>query len=111
MNNSTELTIEQSQEILKTIKWLPLGTVVRVDDSDQKVMIIGRIQQDRNNPDIKYEYSAVLYPQGLVNPKENYMFNLNQVRQIYYLGFSNNDNVIFEEHMNQYLEDNNIVYD
>ncbi|MDE5984355.1 MAG: DUF4176 domain-containing protein [Eubacterium sp.] len=108
--NNEELTIEESNEILNTVKWLPLGTVVSLEGSEQKAMIIGRIQQDRNNPDVKFEYTAVLYPQGLVNPKENYMFNLSQVKRIYFLGFSNEENEIFEKQMDQYLEDNNIVY-
>lgn len=108
--DSSELTVEQSNEILRTIDWLPLGTVVSVDDSGQKVMIIGRIQQDANHPENKCEYSAVLYPQGLLNPEENYMFNFSQVKQIHFLGFSNEDNEMFEKQLDQYIEENNIVY-
>lgn len=108
--NNQELTAEESDELLNKINWLPLGTIVSLEGSDQKAMIIGRIQQDINNPDVKFEYTAVLYPQGLVNPKENYMFNLSQVKRIYFLGFSNEENEIFEKQMDQYLEDNNIVY-
>lgn len=111
MNNSMELTEEQSQEILDTIDWLPLGTIVSVDDSGQKLMIIGRMQQDKNNTDAKYAYGAVLYPQGLLNPKENYMFNLSKVKRIYYLGFSNDENKVFEEQLNQLMAENNISYD
>ena len=109
--NNQELTIEESDEILSKIDWLPLGTIVSLDGSEQKAMIIGRVQKDINNPDVQFEYTAVLYPQGLVNPKENYMFNLSQVKRIHFLGFSNEENEAFEKQMNQYIEENNIVYD
>lgn len=109
--NSSELTIEESNEILKSVEWLPLGTIVGVDDSDQKIMIIGRNQRDGYNPDISYEYSAVLYPQGLMNPEENLLLNLNQVKRIYYLGYSDNQNKQFEDFLNEYVKENNISFD
>ncbi len=109
--NCNELSLEQSNELLETIDWLPLGSVVRVDDSEQKIMIIGRNQRDAYDPNISYEYSAVLYPQGLMNPEENLLLNLNQVKQIYYLGYSDNQNKQFEEFLNEYIKENNISFD
>ena len=108
--NNQELTVEESNEMLSKIDWLPLGTIVSLDGSEQKAMIIGRVQKDINNPNVQFEYTAVLYPQGLVNPKENYMFNLSQVKRIYFLGFSNEENEAFEKQLNQYIEENNISY-
>ena len=109
--DSSELTLEESNKVLETIEWLPLGTIVSVDDSNQKIMIIGRNQRDSNNPDISYEYSAVLYPQGLIDPKENLLLNLNQVKQIYYLGYSDDNNKQFEEFLNEYVKENNISFE
>ncbi|MDE6469858.1 MAG: DUF4176 domain-containing protein [Eubacterium sp.] len=109
--NSLELTVEQSNELLETIDWLPLGTVVSVDDSGQKIMIVGRNQRDAYNPNVSYEYSAVFYPQGLMNPEENMLLNLNQVKQIHYLGYSDNQNKQFEEFLNDYVKENNISFD
>lgn len=108
--NCNELSLEQSNELLETIDWLPLGSVVRVDESEQKVMIIGRIQNDANNPENKFEYSAVLYPQGLYNPENNYLFNFNQIKQIYFLGYSSEDNKIWEKNMSEYVKENNIIF-
>jgi len=40
----------------------------------QKVMIVGRVQYDAGNPGIIYDYSGVYYPQGLIDPQKNLLF-------------------------------------
>ena len=34
-----------------------------------------------------YGNSAVLYPEGYLDPSETYLFNKNQISRVYYLGY------------------------
>ena len=81
-----ELTEKQSNSLLKSSEYLPIGTVVTVGDGDKKLMIIGLLQVKAEDNQT-YDYSAVLYPEGYLDPSETYLFNKNQISRIYYLGY------------------------
>ena len=43
---------------------LPLGSIVTLDDSDQKLMIFGILQSNGLEDGDQYDYIAVPYPMG-----------------------------------------------
>lgn len=88
---SKEITAEQSKEILLKLDSLPIGTVVLLKESSRKVMIIGVLQFNGADQSVLYDYSGVLYPEGLIDPKNNYLFNKAQIERIYYLGYHNEE--------------------
>lgn len=59
------------KEALRNI--LPLGSVITLKKGRKKLMIIGRIQEERSSG-ILYDYAAVLYPEGILDASELYMF-------------------------------------
>lgn len=81
-----ELDETQSDDLLKSPEYLPVGTVVTVADGTKKLMIIGLLQVKAED-NKTYDYSAVLYPEGYYNPAETYLFNKNQISRIYHLGY------------------------
>lgn len=81
-----ELSERQSNKLLESDEYLPIGTVVTVGDGNKKLMIIGLLQTKAENNQT-YDYSAVLYPEGYISPTETYLFNKNQISRIHYLGY------------------------
>ncbi|MBM7643795.1 DUF4176 domain-containing protein [Streptococcus loxodontisalivarius] len=70
-----------------SIKILPLGSVVRLNDGDIKVMVIGRYPLYENKGEVGYfDYAACIYPTGL-NSEENYFFNEEDIAEIFFEGY------------------------
>ena len=53
-------------------KYLPLGSVVTLKESERKMLIIGRSQVCN---DVLYDYSACLFPEGYLGKDQLYVFN------------------------------------
>lgn len=72
-------------------KILPIGTVVLLNGGVKKLMIVGIKQADSEKPDITYDYSGVLYPEGYVGNKSFFLFNHSDINDIIYNGYVNNE--------------------
>ena len=103
MNGQMTITDAKSKSILSCKDFLPIGSVVQLKGVDKKIMIIGILQCDINNNTDIYDYSGVLYPRGLIDPDNNYLFNKQQIQRIYYMGYHNEEQNILQEKINDYL--------
>lgn len=65
---------------------LPIGSVVTLQGGTKKVMIVGRFQ---HNPadNRQYAYSAVYYPEGMLNTNELFLFDQEDILGIYFQGY------------------------
>ena len=84
---SKELTSQQSQELLASKSFLPIGTIVVLKNSNQKEMIVGVLQYEGNDKSKMYDYAAVLYPVGSTSSPDDYAFDKSQIQRVYYLGY------------------------
>ena len=67
---------------------LPIGSVVKLVGSDQKISIVGRGQLYNHEGIIGYfDYSAILYPQGIISEKEFHFFNHEDIEEIIFEGY------------------------
>lgn len=64
---------------------LPNGSVVLLRGGTKRVMIVGRIQRQTDTGKI-WDYSACLYPEGIIDPQELFMFNNEDVDRLYFVG-------------------------
>ena len=64
---------------------LPIGTVVTVKGGEKRLMIVGRIQ-NHDDTNTVYDYSAVLYPEGVIDSQHFYLFNHEEIECLYYIG-------------------------
>lgn len=90
------------------MKILPIGTVVTLNNGEQKLMIISRFPLYNNEGEIGYfDYAGCLYPQGQVN-QENYFFNEGDIQEIHFTGYVSEE----EEQLKAKFEDEmgNIKY-
>ena len=90
------------KEALRNI--LPLGSVITLKKGRKKLMIIGRIQQERSSG-ILYDYAAVLYPEGILDASELYMFQGEDIDRIYHVGLQEEEEFAFRSYMEQKLKE------
>lgn len=79
------------------MKYLPIGSVVTLKNSYERLIIIGVNQKSSKDGKV-YDYAACLYPYGYVNGDELFLFNNDKVKKIYFKGF-------FDVEMKDYYED------
>ncbi|WP_281714057.1 DUF4176 domain-containing protein [Allobaculum stercoricanis] len=70
--------------------FLPLGTIVTLKGGSKRVMIVGRLQQETNNQMI-YDYSAVCWPEGMIDSKQVYLFNHEDLAMIWFIGYQDQE--------------------
>ena len=59
-------------------------------------MIYGRKQRDADT-DIIWDYVACLYPEGNISTQQMYLFNHDQIDQVYFIGFQDREELKFAE--------------
>ena len=83
--------------------FLSLGSVVKVRGTDQLLMIYGRLQKSASTGAI-YDYLACEYPSGSNNPSQGYLFNDEDIQEIFYIGFQDVDEFNYKLVLEDYLE-------
>ncbi len=85
--------------------YLPLGSVVLLNNGVQKVMIIGRaLNVNRGGKEFYFDYGGVLHPQGLINNEMAY-FNHEDVNTVYFTGYNDEGIRDLTEVINNYVEE------
>ena len=64
---------------------LPLGSVITLKEGSKRLMITGRVQNQIGSKDV-YDYAAVLWPEGVIDSKHFYLFNQEDIDQLFYIG-------------------------
>lgn len=100
-NMSGEISSDESAVLLSQPEFLPIGTVVTLENEEHKVMIIGVLQFESEDRSVLYDYSGVLYPEGLLDSKEDYLFNKEDIEEIHYLGYNSEE----QEEIQKYIEE------
>ena len=86
------------------IAYLPLGSVVLIKGGVKKTMIIARGLAVSVPPSVKvFDYAGCLYPEGLIGDQVVY-FNHADIAKVVFEGFSDDDNAIMVENINDWLE-------
>ncbi|GLG91566.1 DUF4176 domain-containing protein [Sellimonas catena] len=74
---------------------LPIGSIVLLKDGEKKLMIIGIMQNDAGNTSKTYDYLGVLYPEGHIGEGFQYLFNHEDINEIFFRGFEDNERTEF----------------
>lgn len=77
-------------------KFLPIGSVVLLKGATKKLMITGFCMADKNNNQQKYDYCGCLFPEGIMDTDKMALFNHQQIDKIFYLGYSNEEEIKFK---------------
>lgn len=68
------------------IYYLPIGTVIKLKEVEQPLIIIG-YGGKLDNSEERYDYIAYGYPVGFTSSKQNYVFNISKIEKILCLGY------------------------
>lgn len=91
---------------MERIEYVPLGSVVLLKDTTQKLMIIARAINVKSGDDtVFFDYGAVLYPDGLTSDHMAY-FNHDGINKVVFEGFNDVENQNVVDTINNYLNAN-----
>ena len=80
---------------------LPIGSVVLLEEGKKKLMITG-VKQTDNETKIEYDYIGVLYPEGSLGEKGQFLFNHKDIKEITFKGFEDDERARFLEYLAEY---------
>ena len=81
---------------------LPIGSVVLLHNGKKKVMIIGVVQKDKKEV---YDYLGLLYPEGNLGPKSKVLFNHENIDEVFFRGYENEERSEFINYLTDYYKE------
>lgn len=89
-------------------KYLPIGSVVMLKGAEVPLMVTGFCPAPLENPRYAYDYCGCIYPFGFLTPDTIAMFNHDQIEEILFVGFENENEAAFKKDMIDILKENNL---
>ena len=80
-------------------KFLPIGSVVLLKGSTKRVMIVG-VKQKQADGDKVWDYSGCLFPEGILNAEQLYLFDGEQIERLYFVGLQDGESLEFLRRLN-----------
>lgn len=84
-------------------KYLPIGSVVILKEAKKRVMITGYCAVDNDNPEKVFDYSACLFPEGILSSSQLGLFNHEQIDKIIFLGLEDEEVTAFTSKIKEAL--------
>ena len=85
-------------------KILPIGSIVLLKDGEKKLMISGIMQSD-GGVGKQYDYLGLLYPEGHLGGQFQFLFNHEEIAQIVFRGYEDDERKLFLEKLSSFYED------
>lgn len=83
-------------------KILPIGSIISLYNNNTKLMIVGYLQKTSDSKKI-WDYSAVIYENGFSSPNRMVVFDKIQIERVYYVGYTNLENIEFLKEVEEHL--------
>lgn len=81
-------------------KYLPIGTVVLLKGGKKRAMITGFCSVAQENQEKIYDYSGCVYPEGYLSSNQVCLFDHDQIEEIFFVGFEDEEEKAFKEKLN-----------
>lgn len=88
-------------------KYLPLGSVVLLENGTKRLMITGFCVVPNDDKTKVYDYSGCLYPEGVISSDQIALFNHDQIKTIYAVGYSDDEEKNFKSNLINALSETN----
>ncbi|MFI8705778.1 DUF4176 domain-containing protein [Bacillus sp. NPDC077411] len=76
-------------------KLLPNGSIVLLKGGTKKLVIYGRKQILMVKKPVMYDYVGCFYPEGYMNPDYTFVFNHEDIEEIIFVGFVDEEEEAF----------------
>ncbi|MGN1083924.1 MAG: DUF4176 domain-containing protein [Lachnospiraceae bacterium] len=83
----------------------PLGTVVKLKDTEKLMMICGYASATAARPGYIYDYSGFVYPEGYVDMYKVYQFNNEQIEGIVAMGYQDRETIVYMHALEEKLQE------
>ncbi|MDO4555388.1 MAG: DUF4176 domain-containing protein [Lachnospiraceae bacterium] len=83
--------------------YLPIGSVVLLKGAEKRIMICGRLQAEVESGKL-FDYSGCLYPEGILSPKDMFLFNHADIETVYFIGFQDPEELAFKKYINEQID-------
>lgn len=90
-------------------KYLPIGSVILLNGGTKRLMITGFCIVPNDDKNKVFDYSGCLYPEGVISSDQIALFNHDQIKTIYAIGYSDEEEKRFKEKLEKTLGENNNV--
>ena len=84
-------------------KFLPIGSVVLLKESQKRIMIVG-VKQKQVDSSKVWDYSACLYPEGILSPDKLFLFDAEQIERLYFVGLQDGEGLAFLDKLSKIEE-------
>lgn len=85
---------------------LPIGSVVLLEEGKKKLMVFG-VKQTDDSTGIEYDYIGVLYPEGNLGSDHQYLFNHEDIKEVVFTGYEDEERFDFIERLADFYEKRN----
>lgn len=82
---------------------LPVGSVVLLKNAKKRLMITGVFPIQTEEEEV-YDYIAVIYPEGYIGPRSNYVFNHGDIEEILFKGYDDEERKGYLDVMKKTME-------
>lgn len=89
---------------MKLDKFLPIGTVIVLNDGEKKLMITGFCPVNQETKQ-EYDYCGCLYPEGSLAVDTIFLFNHDQIKKVFYLGYDDEEEKEFKATLNKVISE------
>ncbi len=84
-------------------EFLPIGSVCLLKGAKKKVMVTGFCVKGNETGERVFDYLGCVYPEGVISSDQNLLFDHDQIEQIYFKGFVNEEENQFKEKLREIL--------
>lgn len=84
-------------------KLLPIGSVVLLEEGKKRLMIYG-VKQIEQETQEEYDYIGVVYPEGNMGQGTQFLFNHDQISEVYFKGYDDEERQEFVKRLTDYYE-------
>lgn len=88
---------------MKIQELLPIGSIVLLEGGVKRLMIYG-VKQTEQDTQMEYDYIGVVYPEGNMGKGTQFLFNHDQIKEICFKGFEDDERADFMERLADYYE-------
>ncbi len=86
-----------------TTDFLPIGSVVLLEEGTKKLMITGFCIISEDSPEEVYDYCGCIYPEGVLSSDENYVFDQDQIQEVLFIGYEDKEQKEFKTKLTETL--------
>lgn len=84
---------------------LPIGSVVLLKEGKKKLMTFG-VKQTDSNTKKEYDYIGVLYPEGNIGDGGQFLFNHDDIDEVFFNGYEDEERDTFIDNLAKYYDNN-----